>query len=106
MLPLDAPPGSTYRLLYRGPVGVAGTNVKQTWDLSALPKYLRVLQTFRDDFRVFVRPLDEGVTAVSDSIEFGADLDGVVAGLTLTLTSAAVSSEVNIEAWFVHSAVR
>ncbi len=104
-LPFEVPPDSNYRLLYRGPVGVSGVDVQQSWDLSVLPQYLRERPTFVDDFRVFVRQVGSGVTAVSSDVEF-TEVDGVFTELVLTLTAADEADELAIEAWFIASAVR
>lgn len=107
MLLFEAPPkDSAYRLFYRGPVGVAGVDVKQTWDLRVLPPDFRRIPSFRDNWRVFVRRVDVGVTKVSEDIEFINDVEGFPVGMVLTLTAAASSNVVNIEAWFIHSTVR
>lgn len=106
MLAFDVPVDSTYRLLYSGPVGVAGVNVQQSWDIRKLPKYVRRIPSFKDDFRVFVRQVDDGVSSVSKFIDFGVGSDGVPISMILTLTAAAPTDRVDIEAWFLHSVVR
>jgi hypothetical protein len=105
MLPVVVPPTSAYRLLYSGPVGVAGVGVKQSWDLTALPKYVRESSTFRDNFRVFVRQTDVGVSDVSKDIEFLPAV-GAPTAIVLTLTASSPFDDVDIEFWFVHSVVR
>lgn len=102
MFSFDVPSDSSYRLLYSGPVGVAGVNVQQSWDLTELPKYVREIPSFRDDFRVFVRQVDVGVSAVSKNIEFSADNSVMF----LTLTAASALNLIDVEAWFIHSTVR
>lgn len=102
MLTPTTPPGSTYRLLYKGPVGVVGVGVQQTLDLTILPKYIRQLKTFRDDWRVFVRQLDTDVSAFEEDIDFTADNSAMI----FTLTSVNANAEVSIEAWILHSVIR
>jgi hypothetical protein len=92
-------------LLYSGPVGVAGVNVKQSWDLTKLPKYVRASPTFRDNFRVFVRQTDVGVSDVSKDIEF-LPAAGAPTAIVLTLTAASAFNNVDIEFWYIHSVVR
>lgn len=104
-LPFEVPADSSYRLLYSGAVGVSGVAVQQSWDLSALPQYIRERPTFVDDFRVFVRQVDVGVSDVSKDIEF-VEVDGVFTEMMLTLTAADEANLIDIEAWFLHSVVR
>ena len=104
-LPFEVPPDSSYRLLYSGQVGVSGVAVQQSWDLSVLPKYIRERPTFVDDFRVFVRQVDEGVSDVSKDIEF-VEVDGVFTEMVLTLTASDAADLIDIEAWFIQSSVR
>jgi hypothetical protein len=106
VLPFDIPVDSAYRLLYSGPVGVSGVDVQQTWDLTKLPKYLREIPSFRDDFRIFVRQVDVGISNVSKDVNFAIDSSGVIVGLVLTLTAADPANLIDIEAWFLHSTVR
>ena len=105
-LSFQIPDDSSYRLLYSGPVGVAGADVQQSWDLTLLPKYIRERTTFKDDFRIFVRQVDAGVSAVSKEVDFGLDAEGVATTLLLTLTAASEDNLIDIEAWFIHSMVR
>jgi hypothetical protein len=101
----EIPPDSSYRLLYSGPVGVSGVDVQQSWDLSALPPYIRERPSFVDDFLVLVRQVDTGVSDVSKDIEF-VEVDGVFTEMVLTLTAADEANLIDIEAWFLHSVVR
>jgi hypothetical protein len=106
VLLLLQPEKSVYRLLYRGPIGVAGVNVQQFLDLTALPEYIRRLPTFKDDFRVFVRQLDLGVSSVEDTVEFFPPVGIPVESMVITVTAANVNNLVNIEVWFLHSILR
>jgi len=104
-LPVIVPPTSEFRLLYSGPVGVAGVNVQQSWDLRSLPEYVRKGLTFRDNFRVFVRQVDPGVSDVSKVIDFFPAV-GAPTEIVLTLTAAAPNDQIDIEFWYIHSTVR
>lgn len=104
-LPFQIPEDSSYRLLYSGAVGVVGVGVQQSWDLTLLPKYIRERPSFKDDFRVFVRQVDVGVSAVDKAIDF-VEVDGVATEMVLTLTASSVDDLIDIEAWFIHSTVR
>ena len=75
------------------------------WDLSKLPKYVRKIPSFQNDFRVFVRQTDPGISYVSKAINF-IEIDGVNLAMVLTLTAAAPTNFIDIEAWFLHSAGR
>lgn len=104
-LPFQTPEDSTYRLLYSGEVGVSGIDVQQSWDLTLLPEYVRKRPSFVDDFRVFIRQVDVGVSAVSKDINF-VEVDGSFTEMVLTLTAADASNLIDVEAWFLHSWVR
>lgn len=104
-LSFQIPADSSYRLLYSGPVGVAGVDVQQSWDLTLLPKYIRERPDFKDDFRVFVRQVDPGVSEVSKDIDF-AEAGGAVVAMVLTLTAANATDLIDVEAWFMPSLVR
>ena len=105
LLPFTTPPGSKYRFIYQGPVGVAGVNVTQSFDIAALPKYVRDESNFKDNWRVFVRQVSEGVSDVSPDVSF-TPAAGTPTALVLTLTAAAPTDVIDIEAWFLHSVVR
>lgn len=105
MLTPVIPAGCTYRLVYEGPVGVSGVNVQQTLDLRLIPKNVRVDPTFRDNWRIFVRQISLGVTAVSPFVEF-LPLTGVPDLMVLTLTAMTPLDQVRIDAQFLQSAVR
>jgi hypothetical protein len=107
VLPFEAPPfDSTYRLFYRGPVGVSGVGVQQTWDLRVMPLDFRRILSFRDDWRVFVRQVDAGISDVDENIGFVDDANGFPVGMVLTLTAASPANLIAIEAWFLHSIIR
>lgn len=99
------PEGSTYRLLYAGPVGVAGVDVQQSLDLTVMPRLVREDPTFRDNWRVFVRQVGAGVSAVSSVIDFFPTF-GAPTQMLLTLTALTPLDRVAIEAWYIHSVVR
>lgn len=105
MLQFEIPDGSTYRLLYTGPVGVSGADVEQSWDLTLLPRSVREDPTFKDNFRIFVRQIDAGITAVSEEIEFEPE-EGLPESLILTLTAANTTDRLSVEAWYLYSAIR
>jgi len=105
VLTLTQPEKSVYRLLYRGPIGVAGVNVQQFLDLTPLPEYIRRLPTFQDDFRVFVRQIDIGVSNIEDTVDFFPPF-GIPTSMVITVTAANAANLVNIEVWFLHSILR
>ena len=105
MLQFEIPDGSTYRLLYTGPIGVSGVDVEQSWDLTILPRRVREDPTFRDNFRIFVRQIDAGIASVSPEVEFEPE-EGLPETLVLTLTAASADNELSVEAWYIYSAVR
>jgi hypothetical protein len=105
VLPVTIPPTSQYRLLYSGPVGVAGVGVQQAWDITQIPKYIREVDSFRDNWRVFVRQVDPGVSDVSKEIDFSPPV-GTPTEIVLTLTAADFFNLIDIEFWYIHSVVR
>jgi hypothetical protein len=104
-LPVTIPPTSQYRLLYSGTVGVAGVNVQQAWDITQIPKYARDIKSFKNNWRVFVRQVDPGVSDVSKVINF-LPLVGTPTQIVLTLTAADFFNLIDIEFWYIHSIVR
>jgi hypothetical protein len=104
-LPTTIPPTSQYRLLYSGQIGVSGVNVQQSWDITDLPKYLRNIKSFKNNWRVFVRQVDVGISDVSKAIDF-LPLVGTPEEIVLTLTAATPFDLIDIEFWYIHSLVR
>jgi hypothetical protein len=104
-LPTELTPDTSYRLLYSGQVGVQGINVQQAWDLRQMPMAARSDPNFRDLFRIFVRQVDPGISAVSKVVSF-LPATGVPEEVVLTLTAAAFWNLIDIEFWFLHSVIR
>lgn len=102
MLPTTTPKGSEYRFFYEGAVGVSGVNVQQTFDISSLPTPARDTPSFADNWIVFVRQIDPGVSDVSEVVNFTADEKGLI----LTLTAANTTDRISLEAWYMPSPVR
>lgn len=104
-LPFTTPVTSKFRYMYRGPVGVAGVLAPQTFDISFLPKYVRASKHFKDNWRVFVRQIDPGVTDCGLEPDFLPAV-GIPNEMVLFFTSAAASDKVEVEAWYMHSVIR
>jgi len=105
-LALTQPDGSTFRLFYSGPIGVNGVGVTQSWDLSLMPKAVREDPTFQDNWRVFARQVDPGITNVDPDVAFNLGADGIPDEVVLTLDASADADEISIEFWYLHSVVR
>ena len=105
MLPLTTPTGSTYRMFYKGPVGVSGVNVQQSWDLSVMPKSVREDPTFRDNFIIFARQISSSLSDVSPDIDFLPSI-GAPDQLVLTLSAITPLDQIDLEAWYIHSITR
>lgn len=105
MLPLTPIPGSTYRFLYSGALGVSGVGVQQSWDLSVLPRGVREDLTFYDNFRIFVRQVDSRVTALDPNVTFSSAA-GTPEEINLAFDCTDEAALVEIEFWYVHSVVR
>lgn len=104
-LPVQKPLGSAYRFLYSGPVGVAGVNVTQSWDISSMPEYIRRIESFKDSWQVFVRQVDPDVSNVDKNVSFEPD-PGTPERIVLSLTSSNAAAQVDVEFCFFHSTVR
>jgi len=105
MLTPTTPKGSSYRLFYSGPVGVAGVGVQQTLDVTSLPDAVLEDPTFADNWRIFVRQVDPGITNVSPDVSF-LPLTGKPQQMVLTVDAAAPTDNLDIEAWYIQSTVR
>lgn len=104
MIPLamEVPTDSTYRLYYSGKIGVSGTQVQQAFSTEKLPPYVRATKSFRDDWRIFLKPRNSQIANLSISVDFADDNSAFI----LTFDSANPNAEVDVEAWFVPSLVR
>ena len=104
MLPLvQATRGAAFRLTYKGPVGVAGAGVTQTWDLTLFSPAVRQSATFKQNLLIFARQGTAGLMSVSDTIAFVDDAEGVPIALELTLSAAAITDVIGLDVWFLHS---
>jgi hypothetical protein len=83
---------------------VTGTAV-QTWDLSAIPRSVRISSGFTRSFIVFARPLTAGLTDVSATVAFVNDVFGVPSELALTITAGAPADELALDVWCLHSII-
>jgi hypothetical protein len=92
-------------LLYKGPVGVAGVNVQQSWDITKLPVAVREDPNVRDLFRIFVRQVDIGLSLVDSAVDF-LPASGPPEEIVLTLSASGVDVPIEIEFWFLHSVIR
>ena len=104
-LPLTTPKGSTFRMFYSGPIGVAGVGVQQRWDLSVLPEAVREDPTFRDNWRIFARQVSPDITNIRPDVDF-APAAGIPDEIILTADALDANAEIDIEFWYIHSIVR
>jgi hypothetical protein len=115
-LPTTTPVGSTNRRFYNGPIGVAGVGVTQDFDLAnpapgpthGMPTAIRSDPTFRDNWIVFARQVDPGITNVAPEVEFlpPAGPGVIPTTLRLTLDAANITDEIDIEFIYLHSPIR
>jgi len=61
--------------------------------------------TFADNWRIFVRQVDPGITNVSPDVSF-LPLTGKPQQMVLTVDAAAPTDNLDIEAWYIQSVVR
>lgn len=94
--------GGAFRLTYQGSVQVAGSNVTQTWDLTAFSASIRQQESFKRNLLIFVRG-STGLSAVQPTVSFVNDSNGVPTALVLTLTAATVNDAIDLDVWFLHS---
>jgi hypothetical protein len=106
VLPTTAPAGSTNRRFYSGPIGVAGVGVVQDFDISQMPLAVRQDPTFVDNWIVFARQVDPGITNVETEVTFLPAAPALPTTLRLTLDAAAVTDEIDVEFWYIHSITR
>lgn len=102
MLPLtkSQSPRGYLRLSYNGPVLVSGTDVQQSWDLTALPEYIRADPAFKNSLLIFTRG-SSTLTDVSSEVAFDPPT-GVPEALVLTLSSSTLA-EIKLDVWCLHS---
>lgn len=113
-LPLTQPDGSTYRFFSDQALGVAVVAANVDFDLTglvtlgsaALPLAVREDPTFRDNWRIFVRQTDPGITSVSAAVEFLPAAPATPTTLRLVVDSDNIANEADIEFWYLHSVVR
>jgi len=103
-LPMTLPDGGYLRLSFEGEVGVSGAGVTQRWDLTAFPEYIRADPNFKASLVVLARPSGSGITAMSPDVAF-EPAAGVPETLVLSLDAAAVTDELSLIVWFLHSAI-
>jgi len=105
MLSPTTPAGSSYRLNYSGEIGVSGSGVTQSVDLSSLPDGVKQDSTFEDNFQILVSP-GAGISNVSSEASFSYDANGVPISMDFTLDSTDAANLIEIELWYLHSAIR
>lgn len=99
VLPLVKPARGYLRASYVGEVGVAGTDVQQSWDLTnAFLPYLRADPMFKGSLVLFVKGAIADVSAVSF-----LPATGVPETLVLTLTAGAITDEIDLDVWCLQS---
>ncbi len=106
MLTPTIPADSVCRLLYTGEIGVSGVDQTVSIDLTDLPEDIRTDPNFRDNWRVFVRQVDDGVSAVSAAIDFTPASPATPTAMTLVATASATSDTLALEAVFTPTSVR
>jgi hypothetical protein len=105
MLPLvkSTNPRGYLRLSYSGPCGVGGTDVQQSWDLTALPEYIRADPAFKNSLLIFARAVSASLTDVSADVAF-LPSTGTPTALVLTMTTTTLSV-IGLDVWCLHSAI-
>ncbi len=112
MLTPTAPEGSSCRLLYTGAVGTAGVDSVISIDLvgsGALPlvsESLRSDPEFRDNWHIFVKQVDDGITAVGDAVEFTPAAPAIPTAMTIVVTAASADDVLSFDALFIPTQVR
>lgn len=101
-LPLSKTPSGFLRLYFKGAVAVSGGGVQQSWDLTALPQYVRADPKFKSSLLIFAKQIDSSIFNVSEDVTF-LPATGVPTSMVLTLDSAAVSAQLELDVWCLHS---
>lgn len=113
-LPLSQPEGSSNRFFSTGALGADGAAVAVDFDLTgtvtpgsaSMPEATRADPSFRDNWNVFVRQTDAGVTNVAGEVEFLPAAPAVPTTLRLLVDSDDVGNEADIEFLYMHSIIR
>ncbi len=113
-LPLTQPEGSTNRFFSSQALAANGAAVNVDFDLTgtvtpgsaSMPEDTRADPSFRDNWNVFVRQTDPGITNVAAELEFLPAAPAVPTTLRLVVDSDNVANEADIEFLYMHSIVR
>lgn len=113
-LPLTQPDGSTMRFFSDQALAAGAVNTNVDFDLTgtvtpgsaSLPEAIRAEPSFRDNWHVFVRQTDPGITNVAPEVEFLPAAPAVPTTLRLVVDSDNVANEASIEFQYQHSVVR
>lgn len=87
--------GGTHTFVYRGAVGVTGSNQNLNIDLTDIAKYIRLDPDFIPMLSVTFKGLSDGITAVTPDNLVSADFHGPVSGdfyVTVQVTSDSVNN--------------
>lgn len=106
MLTPTLPAQTSCRLLYTGQVGTAGVAAAISINLTALPGTVLSDPNFRDNWRVFVKQVGEGITDVDEAIDFTPASPAVPTAMVLTVAAAATTDILDLEAVFTPTSVR
>lgn len=101
-LPLTKASGSFLRLYFKGAVGVSGGAVQQSWDLTALPSYVRSDPQFKKNLLIFAKQLDASIFSVSDVVTF-LPATGTPTQMVLTMASNSNAAQLELDVWCLHS---
>ena len=108
-LPTTVPAGSTLRRFYSGPIGGIVGNNNIEFDLTntpGMPDAVLEDPTVRDNWIVFARQVDPGITNLSPNVNFLPAAPAAPTTLVLNLDSDNPANLIDIEFWYIHSVTR
>jgi hypothetical protein len=105
-IPTTAPTGSTLRRFANAAVGVAGVGAVVAYDISDMPEAVLKDPTMRDNWLVFARQVDPGITNLSPNVDFFPAAPAAPTELRLTMDAAAPTDVLDVEFWYIHSVTR
>lgn len=106
VIPTTVPAGSTLRRFANAAVGVAGVGVFVDYDISDMPEAVLADPTMRDNWIVFARQVDPGITNLSPNVDFLPAAPAAPTTLRLMMDAAAPTDVLDVEFWYVHSVTR
>lgn len=106
-IPTTTPTGSTLRRFANAAVNVpAAVGAVVAYDISDMPEAVLKDPTMRDNWLVFARQVDPGITNLSPNVDFFPAAPAAPTELHLTMDVSAPTDVLDVEFWYIHSITR